>query len=185
VAAAKADLASSGISVSDVNKLKLLTRNGTNSLTVNQFLVDQWNTNLGTNIQLDVIDSHTVTSRIRKGNFDIYGLDGWIADYPDDQDWADIYVTGSCHSLNWGCPTLPGYDALVTKADTELDATQRAKDYGAAQKILIDQAAVAFMVQTNEYDMWKPYVNGLTITPIDDQALPGDSYYHNAYITQH
>jgi ABC-type oligopeptide transport system substrate-binding subunit len=185
VAAAKADLASSGISVSDVNKLKLLTRNGTNSLTVNQFLVDQWNTNLGTNIQLDVIDSHTVTSRIRKGNFDIYGLDGWIADYPDDQDWADIFVTGSCHSLNWGCPTLPGYDALVNKADTELDATQRAKDYAAAQKILIDQAAVAFMTQTNEYDMWKPYVNGLTITPIDDQYLPGDSYYHNAYITQH
>ena len=59
------------------------------------------------------------------------------------------------------------------------------KRLAAAQKILIDQAAVAFMVQTNEYDMWKPYVQGLTITPIDDQYLPGDSYFHNAYITQH
>jgi oligopeptide transport system substrate-binding protein len=184
-AAAKADLAASGISIADVNKLKLLTRNGTNSLTVNQFLVAQWNTNLGTNIQLDVIDSHTVTSRIRKGNFDIYGLDGWIADYPDSQDWFDIFVTGSCHSLNWGCPTLPGYDDLVTKADAELDATQRAKDYATAQKILIDNAAVGFMSQTNEYDMWKPYVSGLTTTPIDDQALPGDARFFGAYITQH
>lgn len=185
VAAAKADLAASGVSISAVNQLKLLTRNGTASLTINQFLVDQWNTNLGTNIQLDVIDSHTVTSRIRKGTFDIYGLDGWIADYPDDQDWADIFVSGSCHSLNWGCPTLPGYDALVTKADGELDAPQRAQDYAAAQKILIDNAAVAFMTQTQEYDLYKPYVNGLTVTEIDDQNLPGDGYYRQSYITQH
>ena len=185
VAAAKADLAASGVSMADVNKLKLLTRNSTGSLTVNQFLVAQWNANLGTNIQLDVIDSHTVTGLIRKGKFDIYGLDGWIADYPDQQDWADIFVSASCHSLNWGCPKLDGYDALVSKADGELDQTQRGKDYAAAQKILIDSAAVAFMTQTNEYDLWKPYVSGLTITQIDDQYLPGDGFFNSAYITQH
>jgi len=33
--------------------------------------------------------------------------------------------------------------------------------------------------------MWKPYVNIQNITPIDDQFLPGDSYYSQAYITQH
>ena len=185
VTAAKADLAASGVSMSDVNKLKLLTRATTNSKTVNQFLIDQWNTNLGTNIQLDVIDSHTVTTKIRKGQFDIYGLDGWIADYPDDQDWYDIFVTGSCHSLNWGCPTLAGYDDLVAKADGELDASKRAQDYLTAQKMLIDNVAVAFMYQSDEYDMWKPYVSGLTITPIDDQFLPGDPHFKTAYITQH
>ncbi len=30
--------------------------------------------------------SKTVTSRTHKGNFDIYGPDGWGADYPDQQD---------------------------------------------------------------------------------------------------
>jgi oligopeptide transport system substrate-binding protein len=184
-AAAKKLLQDSGISLDAVNKLKLLTRVGTNSQTVNQFLVNQWNTNLGTNIQLDVIDSHTVTQRIRKGNFDIYGLDGWIADYPDQQDWFDIFVTGSCHSLNWGCPTLPGYDDLVNKADSDTNPTNRAKEYAQAQKILIDNAAVAFMTQTSEYDMWKPYVGGLTVMENDDQYLPGDSHFFSAYITQH
>lgn len=183
--AAKALLASSGVSASDLSKVKLLTRNTTGSKTVNQFVVDQWNTNLGTNIQLDVIDSKTVTSRIRKASFDIYGADGWGADYPDQQDWFDVYVTAACHGLNWGCPTLPGYDALVQKADTELDQTQRNKDYAAAQKMLLDTAAIGVLYQQYEYDLVKPYVGNLKVTPFDDEWLPGDQNYQSAYIKQH
>jgi oligopeptide transport system substrate-binding protein len=183
-AAAKKLLSDAGVSATTLNAFKLLTRNSTGSKTLNQFIVDQWNTNLGLNIQLDVIDSKTVTSRIRKGNFDIYGPDGWGADYPDQQDWMDIFVSGSCHSLNWGCPTLAGYDALVQKADTELSQTQRNADYLTAQKMLIDQAAVAFMYQPYEYDLVAPYVS-ITHTAFDDQYAPGDQNYFSAYITTH
>jgi oligopeptide transport system substrate-binding protein len=183
-AAAKALLQKAGVTADQLNKLKLLTRNTTGNKTLNQFIVDQWNTNLGLNIQLDVIDSKTVTRDIRKGQFDIYGPDGWGADYPDQQDWADIFVSGSCHSLNWGCPTLPGYDDLVSKADTETNQQQRNADYLKAQKELIDQAAVAFMYQQYEYDLWKPYVH-LVPGPFDDEYVPGDQRYVDAYILQH
>ncbi|TAN32248.1 peptide ABC transporter substrate-binding protein [bacterium] len=183
-AAAKKLLADAGVSASTLNTYKLLTRNTTRNKTLNQFIVDQWNTNLGLNIQLDVLDSKTVTSRIRKGNFDIYGPDGWGADYPDQQDWFDIFTTGSCHSLNWGCPTLQGYDDLVQKADTELDQNQRNKDYLTAQKMLIDNAAVGFIFQAYEYDLVAPYVS-ITHTAFDDQNLPGNQNYQSAYITAH
>jgi oligopeptide transport system substrate-binding protein len=183
--AAKALLTKAGVTIADLSKLKLLTRNSTGSKTTNQFLVDQWNTNLGTSITVDVIDSKTVTSRIRKGQFDIYGLDGWIGDYPDQQDWFDIFLSGACHSLNWGCVTVPGYDALVAKADSELDQTQRNKDYLTAQKMLIDNAVVGFMFQPYEFDLIKPYVGGLSITTGDDQNLPGDLRWTTAYITAH
>jgi len=183
-AAAKALLTKANVSASTLNQFKLLTRNSTGSKTINQFIIDQWNTNLGLNMQLDVIDSKTVTSRIRKGNFDVYGPDGWGADYPDQQDWFDIFTSGSCHSLNWGCPTLSGYDALVQKADTELNQSQRNADYLTAQKMLIDQAAVGFIYQQYEYDLVAPYVS-YTHTAFDDQALPGDNYYNTAYITSH
>jgi oligopeptide transport system substrate-binding protein len=182
--AAKALLQKAGVSTSQLNSLKLLTRNTTGNKTLNQFIVDQWNTNLGLNMQLDVIDSKTVTRNIRKGDFDIYGPDGWGADYPDQQDWADIFTSTSCHGLNFGCPTLAGYDDLVQKADTETDQAQRNKDYAAAQKILIDQAAVGFIFQQYEYDVWKPYVH-LVQSPFDDEYLPGDQNYHSAYILQH
>ena len=184
-AAAKKLLADSG-KAAQLAKMKLLTRNTTGNKTVNQFLADQWQTNLGVTIQLDVVDSKTVTGQhLRKGVFDIYGLDGWISDYPDQQDWFDIFQSGSCHSLNWGCLNIPGYDALISKADAESDKTQRAKDYTQAQKMLIDTAVVAFLYQPYEYDLVKPYVQGLTVTTTDDQYLPGDSRYNQAYITQH
>ena len=184
VAAAKALLTKANVTAATLNQFKLLTRNSTGNKTINQFIVDQWNTNLGLNIQLDVIDSKTVTSRIRAGNFDIYGPDGWGADYPDQQDWFDIFFSSSCHGLNFGCPTLSGYDALVKKADTELNQSQRNADYLTAQKMLIDQAAVGFIYQQYEYDLVAPYVN-YTHTAFDDQNLPGDNYYNTAYITAH
>jgi ABC-type oligopeptide transport system substrate-binding subunit len=183
-AAAKKLLSDAGVTASTLNAFKLLTRNTTGNKTVNQFIVDQWNTNLGLNLQLDVIDSKTVTSRIRKGQFDIYGPDGWGADYPDQQDWFDIFTTGACHNLNWGCATLAGYDDLVKKANTELDQTQRNKDYLTAQKMLIDQAAVGFIYQSYEYDLVAPYVH-ITNSAFDIQYLPGSQNYHTAYITAH
>jgi oligopeptide transport system substrate-binding protein len=183
-AAAKKLLADSG-KTAQLSKMKLITRNSTASKTLNQFLADQWSTNLGVTIALDVIDSKTVTRNIRKGQFDIYGLDGWISDYPDQQDWYDIFVTGSCHNLNWGCVSNPAYDDLVTKADAESDKTKRAQEYSQAQKLLNDNAVVGFMYQPYEYDLVKSYVQGLTITTTDDQNLPGDGRYNQAYITQH
>ena len=184
-AAAKQLLQKAGVSASDLNKFKLLTRNTTRNKTLNQFIVDQWNTNLGLNMQLEVIDSKTVTSRIRKGDFDIYGPDGWGADYPDQQDWFDIFFKASCHSLNWGCVDLPGYDDLVKQADTELDQAKRNADYKKAQDQLINSAAVAFIFQDYEYNLIKGYVGGLTITAGDDQSLPGNFFWHDAYILKH
>jgi ABC-type oligopeptide transport system substrate-binding subunit len=188
-AAAKALLQKAGVTADQLNKFKLLTRNTTRSKTLNGFIVDQWNTNLGLNIQLEVIDSKTVTQRIRKGEFDIYGPDGWGADYPDQQDWFDIFFTDACHSLNWGCIQkaggLQGYDDLVKKADTELDQNKRNQLYKQAQDQLINEAAVAFIFQDYEYNLIKPYVGGLTITAGDDQSLPGNFFWHDAFITKH
>jgi len=96
----------------------------------------------------------------------------------------DIWFAGSCHSLNFGCPTLAGYDALVQNADSELNQSQRNADYLTAQKMLIDQAAGAFLYQPYEYDLVAPYVK-ITHTAFDDQFAPGDQNYFSAYITTH
>jgi oligopeptide transport system substrate-binding protein len=126
-----------------------------------------------------------VTSRIRKGQFDIYGPDGWGADYPDQQDWFDIFFTNACHSLNWGCVNLSGYDATVQKADAGKSDSDRNKLYQQAQKQLVDTAAVGFIYQQAEYNLIRPYVQNLTITGIDDQYVPGDLYYHDVFIAKH
>jgi len=184
-AAAKQLLQKSGVTAADLSKFKLLTRDTTGNKTVNEFISQQWQDNLGVNIPVNVVDSKTVTTDIRKGQFDIYGPDGWGADYPDQQDWFDIFESGSCHSLNWGCPTLSGYDAQIQKADGGKSDAIRNPLYQQAQKQLIDTAAVGFMYQQAEFNLIRPYVQGLTITALDDEYIPGDLYYHDVYIAKH
>jgi ABC-type oligopeptide transport system substrate-binding subunit len=183
-AAAKKLLSGADVTADTLNKFKLLTRNTNTDKAINQLIVDQWNTNFGLNLQLDLIDTKTITRTLRRGQFDIYGLDGWGADYPDQQNWFDLFTSGSCRSLNWGCPTLPGYDDLVKTANTGLDESQRNKDYLTLQKMLIDSAAVAFVSQEYEYDLIAPYLH-ITNTAFDDPRLPGSLNYHAAYVTTH
>jgi oligopeptide transport system substrate-binding protein len=183
--AAKKLLSDSGVTAQQLSQFKLLTRDTTANKTVNEFISAQWQENLGVNIGIEVIDSKTVTSRIRKGQFDIYGPDGWGADYPDQQDWFDIFLSTACHNLNWGCPTLPGYDDNIKKADSSRNESDRNSLYKNAQKQLIDTAAVGFIYQAAEYTLIKPYVKDLKITAIDDQAIPGDLFYHDIFIAKH
>jgi oligopeptide transport system substrate-binding protein len=183
--AAKKLLSDAGVTAAQLSALKLLTRDTTSSKTVNQFIQAQWQTNLGVNIQLNVIDSKTVTRNIRKAQFDIYGPDGWGADYPDQQDWFDIFTSNACHSLNWGCPTLTGYDDTIKQADAGKTDAARNKLYATAQKQLIDSGAVSFIYQQAEYNLIEPYVQSLTITPLDDEWIPGDLYYTNVFISKH
>ena len=184
-AGAKALLQQAGVTVAQLSTFKLLTRDTTRNKTTNEFISQQWKDNLGADIAVDVVDSKTVTSRIRKGQYDIYGPDGWGADYPDQQDWFDIFFANACHSLNWGCVNLPGYDDLVKKADAGKTDSERNKLYTQAQKQLIDSAAVGFLYQQAEFNLIRPYVQGLTITSLDDQYVPGNFFYHDVFIAKH
>jgi oligopeptide transport system substrate-binding protein len=184
-AAAKQLLQDAGVTAAQLGQLKLLTRDTTGAKTANEFVSAQWKENLGADIQLEVIDSKTVTSRIRRGQFDIYGPDGWIADYPDQQDWFDIFFSSACHNLNWGCPTLAGYDDMIKKADSSRNESDRNKAYSQAQKQVVTNSGVGFLYQAGEYNLIQPYVQGLKITPIDDQYIPGDLFYHDVFIAKH
>ncbi len=184
-AAARKLLQDAGVTPAQLAQLKLLTRNSTANTTVNQFIAAQWQENLGANIQLELVDSKTVTARIRRGQYDLYGPDGWIADYPDEQDWYDIFVSSACRTLNFGCPKLPGYDALIQQADASRNESERSSLYAKAQKQLLSSGAVGIMYQGGEFNLIQPWVKGLKITPIDDQAIPGDLFYHDVYVTKH
>jgi ABC-type transport system substrate-binding protein len=58
-------------------------------------------------------------------------------------------------------------DALLTEADKELDTTTRMQLYADAQKLLTDGAPVAFFWNNVNTYLVKPYVKGITTTPMD------------------
>ena len=169
--------------VGDPSKITIdfLIRNSTANKQIGEFLADQLQTNLGVKVNQVVIDSKTVTQRLRKHDYQLY-VGGWGADYPDDQDWFDIWMTGSGNVF--GGYSNPDYDALVKKADVEPDAKKRQGYYDQAQKILIDDAGGGFLYQRNYMFLVKPYVQGLTTTPID-QANVGDQFWSKVSIASH
>jgi len=169
--------------VGDPSKITIdfLIRNSTANKQIGEFLADQLQTNLGVKVNQVVIDSKTVTTRLRKHDYQLY-VGGWGADYPDDQDWFDIWMTGSGNVF--GGYSNPDYDALVKKADIEPDAKKRQDYYDQAQKILIDDAGGGFLYQRNYMMLAKPYVQGLTTTAQDFSTV-GDWFWGKVSIAQH
>jgi len=80
--------------------IDFLLRNSTANVQIGQFIQDQLQTNLGVKVKLELIDSKNVTTRLRKHDYQLY-VGGWGADYPDDQDWFDIWMTGSGNGVGW------------------------------------------------------------------------------------
>ena len=185
-AAAKAALHASGVSAAVANGVHYLARNTTTNKQLAEYITGQIKTNLGLNWTIDVIDSKTVTSRIRKAQFDIYGPDGWGADYPDPQDWYDINTTNACHGLNWGCPNDPNYDKLVQEADQSTKDSDRIAKYNQAGTLMTNQFWVTFLYQRTSWVLIKPYVQGIKNTPMDDSLyVPGDFFLNTVYIANH
>src|SRR5205807_3665567 len=92
--AAKKLVQDSGVAQSSLASIPLLyNSDSTASKTASEFLQAQWQQNLGINVQLVGVDRNTWTHRVHKGDYTIAYQSGWSADYPDEQDWFDIFLT--------------------------------------------------------------------------------------------
>jgi oligopeptide transport system substrate-binding protein len=181
--AAKQTLASSGVSAASLNGVKFVyNSNSPSTSQIAQFLQAQYKTNLGVDVVLDGTDSKTVSKRLHTLSYQFGAISGWGADYPDSQDWFDIFETGSGNQFSgW---SNKDYDAAVTEGDAATDNAKRDAAYEKAEKILVQDAPVAFLYQRTGWFLVKPYVKGIKATPNDDQWL-GDFFTWSLQIAQH
>lgn len=85
-----------------------------------------------------------VRQRELSGEAQFY-LDEWVAAYPDAQDALGGF-TPAAPGVS-GSVNLPDATTLLATANTEQDATQRAKDYQAAEQLLVSAVAVIPLYQ--------------------------------------
>jgi ABC-type oligopeptide transport system substrate-binding subunit len=166
--AAKAALAqakSEGVTDAQLNSIHYEYANSSTRKTSSEFFQQQWQSCLGINVTLDAIDSQTHSHHLRTGNYQIGGVSGWQADYPDGQDWFDIFITGSGNQFsNW---SNSQYDTLVTKGDTAPKTADRIAAYTQAQTILEQEAPVMFLFQNEKFFLMSSKVKSATIHPLD------------------
>ena len=166
VAQARASLAASGLSAKQVSVTFSFDQSSDFRKATAKFVHDQLVNNLGINVVLQGLDPNTLASQRDTGQFQISGPDGWSADYPDQADWYDIFLTTS--SLNVAFWQNQQYDNFVRVARTDMDPSRRQQEYQQAQSILVGDAPVAFLAQTVSWYLVRPYVTGLTLSPIDE-----------------
>ena len=167
--AAKASLAKAkagGVTDAQLANLHYEYRNSPTRKTTSEFIQSQWQSCLGLNVILDAKESKSVSHDLGTLNYQISGLSGWQADYPDPQDWFDIFITGSGNQFSgW---SNSQYDADVKKGDTTAANSDRLAAYSDAQKVLTQQAPVTFLYQAENFYLLSNKVQGQVATPLDD-----------------
>jgi oligopeptide transport system substrate-binding protein len=157
---------SDGVTDAQLNSIHYEYANSSTRKTTSEFFQQQWQSCLGINVTLDAIDSQTHSHHLHTLNYQVGGVSGWQADYPDGQDWFDIFITGSGNQFSgW---SNKSYDDLVNKGDTTPKEADRLTAYSQAQKILEQEAPVMFLFQNEKFFLMSSKVKGATIHPLDD-----------------
>jgi len=151
-----------------------------------EFLQAQWKQNLGIDVQLNSMESKAYQAAFKAKDYQL-AFGGWGADYPDPQDWFNTLFgcKGGNNKYNY---CSPNFDALVARADTGTDLSDRVALYNQAQTALIQDAPVAPIFVRGRLVVVKPYVqmtdgSPLIFTGQDD--YPGDLFLDMVRIAPH
>jgi oligopeptide transport system substrate-binding protein len=155
----------------------------------NEFAAVQqmWQTTLGVNIKIDDVDFNKLLTDIPNSTNNAKGLQmwsiGWIADYPDAQDWLTLqFDKGAANNNNnYGQNTSATAAQQVTtqklmeQADITPNGSARTQMYNTAEQQLVNDVAWLPMYQVGAPIVRKPCVNGIVdnpqqLTPPDDWA---------------
>jgi oligopeptide transport system substrate-binding protein len=166
VAQARASLAASGFSANQVSLTFSYDQSSDFGKATAKFIHDQLKANLGIELNLQALDANTLASRVDTGQFQIAGPRGWNADYPDQADWYDTFLTTSSNNVSFW--QNQQYDNFVRVARSDIQPARRDQEYLQAQSMLVGDAPVAFLAQTVSWYLVQPYVRGIVTSPLDE-----------------
>ena len=130
-------------------------------------LIDMWRETLGVEITVEQIDSESYLEEIYAGNHGQLMYQGWCADYPDPENFADI-LFHSESKTNHGRYSNSAVDEMLEQARAESDLDTRLALYREIEQMLIDDVAAGFVSHSRAYYLvTKPYIQGLSATPIE------------------
>jgi len=131
---------------------------------LNEALIDMWQKNLGIEVQVRQLEPEVYFQVLKEEKDEIYES-GWIADYPDPENFLDIlFHTGS--EENTGEYSNLEVDGLMERARVEQDVTSRLQLYQQIEQILVNDAACLPIYFDVNYILVKPYIEGFVLTPM-------------------
>ncbi|MDP6132701.1 MAG: ABC transporter substrate-binding protein, partial [Dehalococcoidia bacterium] len=127
--------------------------------------VDMWRTNLGVEVTVRQIESESYFDQIAVEVDNLFDY-GWIADYPDPENFLDIlfYSASSNNHTNYSNPVV---DRLLEQARTETDQVARYQLYNRVEQMVIDDAPwIPLWYSGERFVLVKPSVRDYFLTPL-------------------
>lgn len=125
-----------------------------------EYLAAQWRENLGIEVAWQAV-SYSELSELLAQEEPPFIVDGWIADYPDPDDFLRVgvqtYQPRWCHAL---------YERLVEDARRATDQRQRMELYAQADCILMQEAVVVPISYSRLHLLVKPWVTRFPMSSI-------------------
>jgi oligopeptide transport system substrate-binding protein len=106
---------------------------------------------------------------------------GWIADYPDPQDWLSLFFRTDA-GYNWTGVSDPEIDQLLDGADRELNFDKRMGMYNQVEQWAVDNGGLIPISQEKYSWRQRPWVSGFALTPLQTMI---DVNWPNVVILTH
>ena len=140
-------------------------------------ITQEWQQNLGVEVSVRQLEPEDFMYNLKRERDEMFML-GWVADYPDSDNFLDtLFYTGSENNVS-------GYsnsevDALLDRAAIEQDIAARLAMYQQAEQEIVAQAPCLPLWFGENYILVKPYVKDYELNPL---GIPDLS---KVYLKQH
>ena len=130
-----------------------------------EVVLQMWEKNLGITAEFQQTEYATFLKDLHKRRFQMFDI-GWIADYPDPQNFLDIlfHSESSNNHTNYSNPEV---DALLEQARTETNEPERIRIYQQVEQQIIDDAPwIPLWYSGEQYVLIKPNVKDYLLPPL-------------------
>jgi len=128
-------------------------------------IVEMYKQNLGVDVAIQQTEWATYLWDLRAHRYQMFGLTaGWIADYPDPQDFLDILFHSESRN-NDSVYSNPEVDRLLEQARGEQDSEKRMELYQQAEEMILEDAPIVPLTHDADHWLTKPYVEGMIYPP--------------------
>lgn len=171
-AEAASDLLDSTGKKDELDGIKILTAGqGAAPDDVLQAITAMWEQNLGISVEVEQEDFGLLQSDLQDKNFDMFSI-GWIADYPDPQNFLEIKFHSGSSNNDTGYSN-PDVDDLLDQASGDVDAQERIDLYQQAEQLIVDDQPWIPLFYGTSSILVKPEVKGYEAAPF---AIPSLRY---------
>ena len=129
-------------------------------------MLAMWGENLNVDIQLQQTEWATFLQDLHQNRFQMFGGLGWIADYPDPENFLDVLFHSKSNN-NQSEYNNGQLDILLERARVELDESARFELYHQAEEIIVENAPWVPLWHSNGGSVLiKPNVNDYFLFPL-------------------